>query len=107
MPAGGGGPLPPPGPLPEEPRCPDRHGGPVSAASGSMFFGPIPLAVIGTPTGMPLAASLTYSSIKPDGKFGKGWTLSWEGSARLDGARMVVRTGTGATLVFPSPRRAQ
>lgn len=103
---GGGGPEPPSGPDPEKRGCPDDHGAPVSAASGSMYFGPIPLAVIATPTGMPLTASLTYSSMKPDGKLGKGWTLSWEGSARLDGARVVVRTGTGATLVFPRPKSA-
>lgn len=97
-------PPPLPGPDPNgKQKCPDYKGDPVDMASGNVSFGPLELISLRTPRGQPLKLNLSYSSAKPGGIVGRGWTISTEQAVFEQGDLVVWQHGAGGALTFKKP----
>ena len=107
---GGTGGGPPGGATPDNEggeQCQAQRGNPVDLTSGNVTVGPITIASVSPPVGLPLELSLTYNSRRTTpGKFGTGWTSSWEERIEDLGDRILFRSGTGGTATFPAPEVA-
>ncbi|MHB8879832.1 MAG: DUF6531 domain-containing protein [Myxococcaceae bacterium] len=104
--ASGGQPQAKAGPQPEDSQCgTDCAGAPVDMATGDVSFGPVELASLATPTGMPLRAYVSYSSRNTSGNFGIGWTLNLSQRVQLAESNALFLGPTGGTTAFDRPTR--
>jgi RHS repeat-associated protein len=97
-------PPPLPGPDPNgKKKCPDYKGDPVDMANGNLSYGPLKLISLRMPFGPPLEVSMSYSTAKPGGIFGRGWTMSFEQTTFERGGLIIWQHGAGGGLTFKRP----